>query len=307
MRDGLRGGRTEAYHLLYTENREEEEAHQMLYLDINSLYPFVAIENEFPAGKPTVLIGKTLNQVTVGPEGVIRKSDGRSLAGLIQCTVLPPDALFYPVLGLMCRGKSMYGLCRTCMEEGQIRFCAHKDVDRQITGTWPIVELCQALKEGYRLIATHELVVYPRTAPLFKQFYLPLARTKLACEGYPREGMTATEQAAYVEALNGQMPGLGLSSDEVVKNPARRNFAKLVSNAALGKLSQNDVRPNSKFVRTWAEVHQIRNHPQYKLKRIVPLDDNLCEAVYESREERIGRHKNTQVKIICTSGHKKVI
>ena len=255
----------------------------------------MAIENEFPAGKPTVLIGKTLNQVAVCPEGVIRKSDGRSLAGLIQCTVLPPDALFYPILGLMCRGKLMYALCRTCMEEGQTRLCAHDDVDRQITGTWPIVELCRALKYGYRLIATHELLVYPRTAPLFKHFYMPLARTKLACEGFPRDDMSVAERVAYVEALNGQMPGLGLVPDEVVKNPAKRNFAKLVSNAALGKLSQNDVRPNSKFVRTWDEVHKVRNHPQYKLKRIVPLDDNLCEVVYEFREDRIGRHKNTQV------------
>ena len=298
LRDALRGGRTEAFHLLYRETPQqvEEDGRQLLYIDVCSLYPHVAIEREFPAGEPRTIIGAQLDHYDVGPRGVRRKDgSGPWLHGLIQCTVSPPDALFYPILPTYCRGKLMYGLCALCLEAGADHFCTHAGTDRHLTDTWTIIEVAEALRCGYELVAVHEILAYERTERLFRDFYLPLARLKLEAEGWPREDMSPEEKEARVRDINDHMPGLDLSRERVRKNPAKRAFAKLASNAALGKLSQNDNKPTSRFVRSWSEVHQLINHHRYRLKRLEPVDQDMCEVVYETREDRVGYHKGTQV------------
>ena len=261
----------------------------------------MAIRHEYPAGKPRVIIGRALSDYEVTGQGVKLKTDSPeapSLEGLIQCTVAPPDALFYPVLPTFCRGKLMYGLCDRCLLEGKVRFCPHSDEERQMTGTWTVIELAAALRCGYRLVAVHEILAYDRTEPLFLDFYLPLARQKLQSEGFPRDDMTWEEKVAYVDDINAHMPaGFDLRPERVSRNSGRRNFAKLVSNAALGKLSQNDQKPKSRFARSWTEVNRLREHHRYQLKRLEPLSNDLCELIYEPREERMGVHKNTQVNV----------
>ncbi len=52
--------------------------------------------------------------------------------------------------------------------------------------------------------------------------------------GFPRHVQTQQEKEDYVKDLNEHMSGLGLEVDKVVKNPARRTFAKNLSNCGLG-------------------------------------------------------------------------
>ena len=194
----------------------------------SSLYPHQAITRQFPVGKPITLVGESLEAVEVGEGGVRRKSDGARLEGLVQCVVMAPDSLFLPVLPLRVRGKLMYGLCRTCLEKGLDRLCTHDGSARWLRGTWTTVELAYALGCGYRLVKVHELYVYERMGPIFEKFYLKLARIKLESEGFPTGVETPEDKQRHVDDLNEKMPGLGLSADRVVKNEARRSFAKLV-------------------------------------------------------------------------------
>lgn len=166
--------------------------------------------------------------MTIGPQGVIYH--GRPLQGLLQVTVLPPDSMFLPVLPMNVRGKLMYGLCGRCLEEGKNQLCKHSDRERHLTSTWTTPEVVTALQLGYTIIRAHELLAYEKTAFLFRDFYLQLARMKLESEGFPRADMTPEEKEAYVRELNILMPGLDIDAQAVVKNPARRSFAKLVSN-----------------------------------------------------------------------------
>lgn len=140
----------------------------------------------------------------------------------------------------------MYGLCMACLVGGKTELCTHSDEARQITDTWTIAEVVRALQLGYELVEVFELLVYDKAEFLFREFYLPLAAVKLQSEGFPRDDMSDEEKNAYCESLNGQMPGLDLQPSQMIRNDGKRAFAKLVSNAALGKLSQNAVRPSSK-------------------------------------------------------------
>ena len=195
---------------------------------LSSLYPHQAITRQFPVGKPITLVGESLEAVEVGEGGVRRKSDGARLEGLVQCVVMAPDSLFLPVLPLRVRGKLMYGLCSTCLEKGLDRLCTHDGSARWLRGTWTTIELAYALGCGYRLVKVHELYVYERMGPIFEKFYLKLARIKLESEGFPTGVETPEDKQHHVDDLNEKMPGLGLSVDRVVKNEARRSFAKLV-------------------------------------------------------------------------------
>ena len=228
IRTALRGGRTEVFRLMYNapDSGGEEE---MCYLDKNSLYPHIAVQHCFPAGKPTSYVGESLRQIRVGKKGVFRKADGRELHGLIQCVVLPPDSLFFPVLPSFVRKKLMYGLCRSCLEAGKNILCSHSDLDRQMEDTWTTVELVYALKCGYRLIKVHELFLYEEMKPLFRDFYLQLARMKLEAEGFPVTAQSEEEKREHVRRLNANMPGLDLCRERVSRNESRRNFAKFVS------------------------------------------------------------------------------
>ena len=74
-----------------------------------------------------------------------------------------------------------------------------------------------------------------------------------------------------------------------------KHFMLQVSNAGLGKFSQNDSRTNSKFVTSWVDAKEMMDNPQFHFKRLEPLAKNLAELVYSTREEMTGYHKNVQV------------
>ena len=279
---------------------------------LSSLYPHQAITRQFPVGKPITLVGESLEAVEVGEGGVRRKSDGARLEGLVQCVVMAPDSLFLPVLPLRVRGKLMYGLCSTCLEKGLDRLCTHDGSARWLRGTWTTIELAYALGCGYRLVKVHELHVYERMEPIFEKFYLKLARIKLESEGFPTGVETPEDKQRHVDDLNDKMPGLDLSVDRVVKNEARRSFAKLVrrperlasqrelaadtlrplspqvSNAGLGKFSQDDGKESSRFVRSWEELGKAKADPRFRFKRVYPLAEDLAEVVMAAKHEHIG-------------------
>lgn len=156
---------------------EDSPDETMMYIDQNSLYPAQACQNLFPAGKPEIFIGKSLDQIGLLPDmGFVRLSDMRPVMGVIQATVEPPDSLFLPVLPTHMKGKMLFGLCRTCLQEGKERLCSHPVEARLLTDTWTTAELLFALECGYRLKTIHEMVLFPEAKPLFKSFYTMLAR-----------------------------------------------------------------------------------------------------------------------------------
>uniref|UniRef100_A0A1Y1LSM0 DNA-directed DNA polymerase n=1 Tax=Photinus pyralis TaxID=7054 RepID=A0A1Y1LSM0_PHOPY len=120
-RNGFFEGRTNAVKLYH--KAEEKEA--IRYLDVCSLYPYVNKYGKYPVVHSWVL-------VTTEELGIVNLNTAE---GLVKCTILPPQNLYYPVLPYRCHQRLMFPLCRTCCETMQQEVCNHSVEDRQFTGT----------------------------------------------------------------------------------------------------------------------------------------------------------------------------
>ena len=91
--------------------------------------------------------------------------------GLVKCSMLPPRALYHPVLPYRTQGKLMFPLCRTCADNLQQEPCHHSDAERTLHGTWVTLELEKALEKGYKLVRIDEVWHFPEhTDGLFKDY-----------------------------------------------------------------------------------------------------------------------------------------
>jgi hypothetical protein len=129
-RDALYVGLTEDMHLCY---KIEENEETIKYCDVMSLYPFICKYFKFPIGHPVIYVGDTCKNIDACLQ----------IEGLIKCTVVPPKALYYPMLPFRCNMKLLFCLCRTCVLEQNMRGqCQHSSgAERAISGTWVAVEI----------------------------------------------------------------------------------------------------------------------------------------------------------------------
>ena len=209
--------------------------------------------------------------------------------------MLPPEAMMIPLLPVHANGKLIFGLCSTCIEEERPGLCTHSKEQRTMTSTWTSIEVEAALKYGYELVQMHECIMYRESLPVFREFFLKLAKIKIGAEGFDRDDLTEEEKQAYVDKLNLEMPGLELGVDEVRRNWPRRQCAKEVSNAGLGKLGQSDIKKNVQYVNSWRDISEIKYSADRELLTTTPLTDNLAEVVFTTKENRTGFQKNTNV------------
>ena len=129
-RDALYGGRTEAMRLHY---RIEEDVETIHYCDVISLYPFICKYFKFPIGHSILHVWTICKSIDTCLQ----------MEGLIKCTVVPPMDLYHPVLPYRWNKKLLFCLCRTCVEEHNIRGqCQHfSDAERNISGKWIMDEV----------------------------------------------------------------------------------------------------------------------------------------------------------------------
>ncbi|GIX93570.1 DNA-directed DNA polymerase [Caerostris darwini] len=126
-RDAFFGGRTNALKLFYEGSAK--------YVDFTSLYPWINKYFVYPIGHPEI-ITKDFKDVD-------------NYFGLILCRVIPPRALYLPVLPFRCQGKLMFPLCRICTENMRQTICTHSDEERALTGTWMSEEVKLAKRKVY--------------------------------------------------------------------------------------------------------------------------------------------------------------
>lgn len=176
-RKALMGGRTNAVNLYaYTDEVEAVDeidiqlrksvlpSYRIRYIDVVSLYPTVMKQEVYPVGHPEILTSHLIPDL----EECIRKIEEEEWFGVMKVDINPHKNLFFPVLPMIVNHRSMFGLCRTCMEleddhEDKQFVCTHSKEDRRILdGTWTTFE------KGYELETVHEVWHYPeRSNKLF--------------------------------------------------------------------------------------------------------------------------------------------
>ena len=134
-RDALYGGRTEAMRL----HHKIEEKETIQYFDVMSLYSYICKYYKFPIGHPVIHVGDTCKNMQACLQ----------MEGPIKCTFFPPKNLYHPVLPFRCNKNLFICLCRTCVNEQNMRGdCRHiSDAERAISGTWVTDEIRLAVEK----------------------------------------------------------------------------------------------------------------------------------------------------------------
>lgn len=141
---------------------------KLFFLDVNGLYSYCAINFKFMTGKYIILIGKTLDEISLSGNKFLFQ--GNQIMGSILLTILPPKNLFYPFLLYRTKnGKTVNTLCRLCAEN-QSKICRHSDSDRALTSCYMISEIEYALGLGYKVLAIHECHIYVHSGFILKEF-----------------------------------------------------------------------------------------------------------------------------------------
>ena len=224
-RDAFFGGRTGAVSLHAVAGEGEE----IRYCDITSLYPWVNKTCKYPIGHPHI-ITQPIDQ------------DIQSYFGLALVDILPPPALFHPVLPVRSGGKLTFPLCASCVKEEQAKpllqrthYCQHNDAERTLRGTWCTPELVKAVEKGYKIIKIHEVWNFPtvqRKTGLFMDYVNKWLQIKQEASGWPGWCQTVEQKGQYIQEYQ-QREGIRLDISKIAKNPGRKATAKLMLNRYL--------------------------------------------------------------------------
>lgn len=158
--------------------------------------------------------------------------------GLIKCEILPSRSLLFPVLPIRVNGKLMFVLCRTCGVQLSMSECDHNDEERCLTGTWVLEEVREAVRNGYRIMKTHEIWVYEtasydpetKTGGIFSDFINEFLKIKQENSGWPENCNSAEDRQKYIQDYE-QHEGITLEYDHIQRNESLRSLAKLILNS----------------------------------------------------------------------------
>jgi len=175
-RDAFCGSRTNAVKL-YHRVTPSQKIH---YIDYTSLYPWVNKTCVYPKGHPRFISQPGHTDISL-------------YFGVIQCRVLPPHALYHPVLPYRHEGKLTFPLCATCVTEEmakrpleQSAQCAHADDQRALTGTWCSPELQKAVELGYEIQYIYEVCQFDHTCEgLFREYVNTWLKIKQEASRWP--------------------------------------------------------------------------------------------------------------------------
>ncbi|CAB4015323.1 DNA polymerase [Paramuricea clavata] len=210
--------------------------------------------------------------------------------GLVKCSVLPPRALYHPVLPYHTQGKLMFPLCRTCADNLQQEPCHHSDAERTLHGTWVTLELEKALGKGYELMRVDEVWHFPEhTDGLFKDYIDTFLKIKQEASGFPPECDTDEKKGKYI-ADYAAKEGIQLDPRQIVKNP--------------GKFAQRPNMTKVKIISDPAEYFDLLSSDQINVTDANFINDELIEVHFENVDEFVESDGKTNVVIAAfTTAH----
>ncbi|KAK3926595.1 putative DNA polymerase [Frankliniella fusca] len=282
LRDALAGGRTSALKWHYRADLAKGEKIKMV--DVVSEYPNANLRGEYPYGHPTLYL-----------EGDPHMPPPDTWNGVVKCTVLPPRDLYLPVLPYKAKGKLMFPLCRTCVDQENTEMCHHNDPkQRQLTDTWCAPELLLALREkGYKLVAVHEVYQYPNTSKynpdtredgLLSAYVRRFMALKIQASGWPADCDTEEKKAQFVEDTL-KHDGVVLDPTKMEKNPALRALSKLMLNSFWGKFGEKTLRPKTELIYDYAKLIALVTDPTKEVTGLLPLGEECLQITWKPVED----------------------
>ena len=183
----------------------------------------------------------------------------------MKCCILPPRALYHPVLPFRCNNKLLFCLCKTCAIEQNTDVCTHETIaDRALLGSWVIDEIRLAVEKGYRLIDVFEVYEYEVTqydptsgrGGLFVEYTNTFLKLKAEASGYPSWVRTPEDEDSYINSFKAS-EGILLDRNAIRPNAAKRALAKLCLNSMWGKLMEYNHRCKTELISNPQELYRF--------------------------------------------------
>lgn len=207
-----------------------EDEEEIRYVDFTSLYPWVNKCCEYPVGYPTIISQPDHTDIS-------------QYFGVAKVNILPPKQLYHPVLPQTVNGKLTFPLCRSCVQDEQVKpmherrwTCQHRDDERMLTGEWCTEELKLAVEMGYVIHYIYEIWNFTETSMcLFTEYVNTWLKIKQEASGWPSwVGSDRVKRQQYIDEYASREI-IQLDPDKIQKNPGLRSLAKLMLNSFWGE------------------------------------------------------------------------
>jgi DNA polymerase type B, organellar and viral len=274
-RNGFKGGRTETFSVI----GQGDEDCKIQYADVNSLYPSVLNNQEFPIGHPELVTNPSI-------------TDLFKYFGFIKCKVIPPRKLYHPVLPDTQNNKLLFHLCTKCAIDGNIENCQHSDEERAIIGTFFSEELKLALEMGYRVDTLYSVLHFTQSSnDLFKGYIRAFYKIKILASSLP------SDVDVFIQELKDR-EGICIAATDFRPNSARRWLAKILLNAFWGRFGMRLNKPQCKFITRVDQLTDILNDEKTKVNVLRVINDRMAFIGYTSKnDDLIPMTNNTNVYI----------
>lgn len=316
-REAYKGGKVEPYIFMAKEQSLDMD-------DVVSLYPAMMTGSHFNPN-PNLEDEKVATYFPIGLPSerfdcAHSFPDWFNHEGIASVLILPPLDLYAPLLpfkvpSVIQQGveETLYGLCRTCMED-RLFECDHTTDDaRAIFGTFTFVEIREAIGCGYRVLEVADYWIYEkRSNTLFQKLLTPFIRSKICSK---RDGLVDvhgkfTEQGKSVCKYLLALDGKTTVANDFQNLPAIRQVAKLAQNAFYGKLGQREqqISHGSYFAFQESEVMQLFINPDIEIRHVELLGNSqsklLCSVVFTSlRAATKGHFRKSDILAAYVTAH----
>jgi ribosomal protein S20 len=276
-RDAFYGGRTNAIKLLYTCRK----SHKIRYIDVCSLYPTVQFYDYYPVGHPIKILEPNYYD--------------RNWYGFIKCKILPPRALYHPVLPTKIHmGKSeklLFPLCLTCAKN-KIQKCNHSDNERVIIGTWTTDEVNLAIEKGYKIDKVYEVWHFKeKSNELFRGYVKDFMKIKLETSSWKNDFNTIEE---YINTVKEKLD-ITLEKDKIQENPGKRAVAKTSLNSLWGKFGQRQNMSKTEYVTDIKRFYEIILDDRLDNINLTFLNETMVQMSYCFKDQYVENDHNTNV------------
>jgi hypothetical protein len=286
LRESYFGGRTNNAKF-YADFRGTDS--RLEFVDFNSLYPAVLVQHDYMLGHPTVITENF-------HEWMDSESFIKPIFGFVKCKVLPPKQLMFPILPMQFNGRLEFSLCGTCSESNAKSYCQHDDDERAMTWTWATPELEEALKNGYRIIETYEILHWRLKGKPFNGFVYCFTKMKAEASGYPSWVQTEADKDKYISDYY-DSTGIQLDKSHIKRDEVKRLIAKIMLNSFYGKFAQRTNMESTAIIKTYEQMWQLATDPEKIVTGMISVGTNVLLVNSKMAEDDDARQGNVNVAI----------
>ena len=281
-RASVRGGMIETFCLKFT--LDENPDYKLYFLDINSLYSKVCLDNSFGVGRYEVIVDKKdlIENISWNPVDKEYKYKNQSMkSDCCHVTWVAPSNLLFPFLPYRINNEFNYlALCKKCVLKKITKFCPHTSIKvRSFTSVYMVAEINYAKSLGYEITEFHELHHYSQETPFLAEYVKILAAEKLKNSNI-LDGVPDNEKKTFCDNLNQAMnfeTTYELSPETVCDNLFQRNFFKDMQNSFFGRFALRTNFNTFLFCKSLREIENYASKQNTELVDFTAINDNICQ------------------------------